>query len=550
MKRTATKSPVGLNQTIGQQILEEFNLLLEIEADSSVDEVDGWRWEYLRKEVFSKYVGPDTDSADLRRQRAISKWLAVEQRNTRTNIRLYSEDTWFKFPTESGEVLSLWSEDILECARQIVQRVVGGDPDVNAVGNYSSGASTSTTRQLGNVARKFMVKAHVTHAAWPFVLPQLVGETTWMRMNKELFEPEFVRGNELFTVPKTTSIDRVAAKEPDLNMWGQKRLGDVIRRSLRRVGIDLNDQSINQKLSLKGSQSGQLATLDLSSASDSMTCALVGRLLPPGWFVELNALRSEYTRIDDVWHENQMFSSMGNGFTFELESLLFYALARAVCTLTRTRGRVSVYGDDIICPSSVSRLLIDVLGFCGFIVNPKKSHYDARDLFRESCGAHWYAGYDVKPFYVRAPLDNQCELIHFLNSFRRWLDVEPFCHTVSDLVRETWWRWAKRVDKRVYGGRDLSSKSALCTPHSPRMEFRQVTVRRAALERELQDGLYLQALRNKHESAEHTSPQAHSPLLWPQPNTPVELSEVKMEWRLRTRKPSYWDRVQNTIPRW
>lgn len=548
MKRVATKNPVGLNQTVARQIFEEFKLLLDVEEASASDEVDGWRWGYLRNEVFSKYVGPDTDSAELRRQRAIAKWLAVEQRNERTNIRLYSEDTTFVFRAPDGTLARLWSEDILELARQIVLRVVGDSPKSTAVGNFSGGASTSLTRGLGNVARKFMVKAHVTRAAWTFVLPQLVEASAWIRANHELKAPKFVQGNELFTVPKTTSIDRVAAKEPDLNMWGQKRLGDCIRSALRRVGIDLNDQARNQELARRGSCDGRLATLDLSSASDSMSCALVGRLLPPGWFVELNALRSEFTRIDGVWHENQMFSSMGNGFTFELESLLFYAITRAVCTLTRQKGRVSVYGDDIICPSSVSNLLRDVLGFCGFIVNSKKSHYGERDLFRESCGAHWYAGYDVKPFYVRGPLREQPDLIHFLNSFRRWMDVEPFCHTVSDLVRETWWRWAKHVDKRVYGGRDLSGKGSLVTPHAPRWEFRQKTIRAKALELELQTGLYLQSLRGL-DSPETTSP-SYSPLGWKEPSTQLQLAEQGTRWFLRKRTPSYWDKVLNPTPRW
>lgn len=549
MKRIASKNPVGLHQTICRSVFDEFLMLIDIEEASASDEVDAWRWSYLRKEVFSKYVGPDTDSADLRRQRAITKWLAVEQRNERTNVRLYSKETFFKWRTPDGDVIEIGSEDVLELARHIVLRVIGPDPEPTAVGNFSGGASTSLTRSLGNVARKFMVKAHVTPAAWFYVIPQLVASSTWRSLNPELLSPEMVKGNELFTVPKNTQIDRVAAKEPDLNMWAQKRLGDLIRGHLRSVGIDLNDQSRNQRLAKKGSQDGSLATLDLSSASDSVSAALVGRLLPPGWFVELNALRSEYTRIDDIWHENQMFSSMGNGFTFELESLLFYSIARAVCTITRVKGRVSVYGDDIIVPSDVSRLLSQVLGFCGFTVNPKKSHFLREDLFRESCGAHWYAGYDVKPFYVKGPLLTQPDLIHFLNSFRRWMDVEPFCHTISDLVRETWWRWAKHVDKRAHGGRDLSSKGSLVTPDIPRWEWRQVTLKAEKMMNQLQPGLYLQTLRlNDGEGLTETPNDALRHLS--QGNTPLVLTDVTSTWVLRKKRPNYWEMVLNPRPRW
>lgn len=544
MKKKANASSL-LHPSKNRQILDELVMLIEIEAASAADDVDRFRWEYLREEVLSKYVGPDTDSADSRRRAAIKKWLGVELRNERTNIRLYSEQTWFKWVSPEGNLLRLDSEEVLDLSRRIVHRVLGDEPLPETLGNFSSGASTSLRRAVGNVARKFTAKAHVTRAAWSFVLPGLLGCSTWLTLNPEILDPEFVVGNELFTVPKTTVIDRVAAKEPDLNMWAQKRLGDDIRRRLQRFGIDLNDQSRNQKLAYFGSLEGNLATLDLSSASDSMTSALVGRLLPPGWFVELNALRSESTRIDDVWHQNQMFSSMGNGFTFELESLLFYAITRAVCTLTGAKGRVSVYGDDIIAPSTVAGLLRDVLGFCGFVMNPKKSHYKRGDYFRESCGSHYYAGYDVKPFYIKHPLSDQTDVIHFLNSFRRWIDVEPFCYTISELVRETWWRWAKNVDKRAYGGRDLSSKGRLVTPHSPRWEWMEVTVDREDLVEELQVGLYLQRLRAVDTSASLEESDPLRPSL-----DKMDIVETTPVLRLRKRSLPYWLKVSTSIPRW
>lgn len=544
-----SKKPNGsstLPPSRSQQILDELKLLIDVEVASATDDVDRFRWNYLREEVLSKFIGPDTDSADLRRQRAIEKWLNVELRNSRTNIRLYSSSTRFKYPSPSGGFTYIDSEDVLELARRIVHRVIGDDPPTEAIGNFSSGASTSLRNAPGNVARKFTVQAHVTRSAWSYILPQLLGCSTWMALNPDLLRPEFVAGNVLFTVPKTTVIDRVAAKEPDLNMWAQKRLGDCIRERLRLFGIDLNDQSRNQRLAYFGSAKvNTLATLDLSSASDSMTSALVGRLLPPGWFVELNALRSESTLIDDVWHENQMFSSMGNGFTFELESLLFYSITRAVCTITGAKGRVSVYGDDIIAPTSVSSLLRDVLGYCGFVVNPKKSHYLRGDLFRESCGAHYYAGYDVKPFYIKDPLSDQTDLIHFLNSFRSWIDVEPFCHTVSNLVRETWWKWAKLVDRRVYGGRDPTSKGRLVTPHSPGWEWKLTRIRKESLERMLQTGLYLQRLRAVSTSASISlNPQLEPSL------DKMEITQELTEWKLRKQPLPYWLKVSHPVPRW
>lgn len=548
------KLSICLPNNVGLNVLEEFKLLMDVEVEAAVCEHDRFRWDYLRKEVLSKYVGPNTDSAALRRSRAIEKWLGVEMRNQRTNLRLYGAcpigktgkyhqaTTQFRFGLDRSDWYWVSSDDLLEEAARIVRRVIGDEPDSLAVGNFSSGASTSLTREIGNVARKFTAQADVTDEAWDYIWPELLGYPTWIKTNPKVLDPNFVRGNILFTVPKTTLIDRVAAKEPDLNMWAQKRLGDQIRSALRRVGIDLNDQTRNQRLACKGSTDGSLATLDLSSASDSMTMALVSRLLPAGWFVELDALRSAHTLIDDNWHENAMFSSMGNGFTFELESLLFYSIARAVCTLGRVRGRVSVYGDDIIVPTEVAGLLKCVLGFCGFVVNPKKSHYLAEDPFRESCGAHWYAGDDVKPFYVRRPLDTQVELILFLNNFRKWIDVEPFSYMISSLVKETWWKWAKLVDRRVWGGRDTSSKERLVTPHAPSRVWTPRKQRLDRLEVELQSGMYLTALRN---DCERTSDSSH----WDKAKTGQEFTRELPDFVLRRKPLTYWEQVQN-LPRW
>ena len=161
-------------------------------------------------------------------------------------------------------------------------------------------------------------------------------------MSEAGLEPRFVNGNVMFTVPKNSEIDRCACKEPDLNMFLQKGFGNQIRYLLKKkAGVDLNNQLINRELARVGSVDGSLMTVDLSSASDSVTSALVGRLLPPDWFWYLDLVRSPVTMIDGEVHLNEMFSSMGNGFTFELESLLFYAITRATAYFGGWNGHIS-----------------------------------------------------------------------------------------------------------------------------------------------------------------------------------------------------------------
>lgn len=500
----------------------------------AVDDVDHWRLSYLKAEVLSKFVGRDTDSADARREAAIKKWLSVELRNSRTNQRIMLDDGTKRFfygakPAPCRDSFS--SYDVIRCARTVIRRIIGDRPLADAEGNFSSGASTSLKRSLGNVAKKYMVQAHVTPNAWDRIWPQIYRDQIWLSLNPKLLEPGEVEGNVLFTVPKSTSIDRVAAMEPDYNMWAQKRLGDQIRRSLRRWGVNLNDQSKNQKLALEASKTRELATLDLSSASDSMTHQLVYALLPFDWYDELEAVRSKVTLIDNESHENEMFSSMGNGFTFELESLLFYAIVRSVVRLCgRDGSSTSVYGDDIICPSDCASQVMQVLGFFGFIANPKKSHYDKRDHFRESCGSHYYAGYDVKPFYVKHEVDDQPSLIHVLNSLRSWLDVEPFCYSKPGALVALWQKWSKHVDRRAWGGRDLTSRETLVSPTGGGWAWVQKRVKRSKLQDQLQNGLYLQWLRS---SLDRTSPT----------ETSLILTDQLSIYTLRRRKMSYWESV-------
>jgi hypothetical protein len=145
-----------------------------------------------------------------------------------------------------------------------------------------------------------------------------------------------------------------------------------------------------------GSASGDLATIDLKGASDSISLALVEALVPSDVLPHLLSLRSPHGVVDGERVTYEKISSMGNGFTFELETAIFYCLVRAAS------GHAMAYGDDLICHAHSYSFVCDVLAFCGFEVNAKKSFY--RGPFRESCGGHYFKGVDVTPPYVRKPL--------------------------------------------------------------------------------------------------------------------------------------------------
>lgn len=229
--------------------------------------------------------------------------------------------------------------------------------------------------------------------------------------------------NRVTTVPKNFKTDRVIAIEPLLSMFWQKGIGELIRKRLKRVGIDLATQERNQLAAFVGSVDDSLSTIDLKAASDTISYEIVRQLLPSDWFDALEQCRSQFGELDlgrdKTLVPYHKFSSMGNGYTFELETLIFWALVESVLDLTDAKDRrVLVYGDDIICPRESAQLALEVLQLCGFQANEKKTHIAGP--FRESCGKHYLRGADVTPFYIRRPIDTLEELFLVHNNIQRW----------------------------------------------------------------------------------------------------------------------------------
>lgn len=236
---------------------------------------------------------------------------------------------------------------------------------------------------------------------------------------------EVIDYNVFDTSPKDLTTDRTIGKEATLDGLLQQGVHMVMRRRLMAAGIDLTDQRINQTWA-ELAQILELATLDARSASNSVTIELVKLLLSDDWYWLLNSLRSRNTLLpkrllpdgteDDVIHRNQMFSSMGNAFTFELESLIFYAIISSVCP---QGAIISVYGDDMIVPQANADDCIDILEAFGFRINRMKSYTSGR--FFESCGSHYFDSLNVTPAYQKAnPLGSRFERIAAHNRLIRW----------------------------------------------------------------------------------------------------------------------------------
>ncbi len=426
-----------------------------IELISSIDGRANFAYTYLSTEFASKYCDESLTPSSVRRDNAVRKLRECEVRNATWNDILRNRDPdWNILPR-------VRYCSFLRFARKLLRDILGPLNNELVVGEFSGGASTSRRRTSSHPAEKYVGKADVTESAVEY-LSLITRECPLLREYRVFDDISVVEGNVLFTVPKKTDIDRCACKEPDINMFLQKGVGNRIRRRLRRFGVNLNDQSINRKLAEVGSRDSSLATLDLSSASDTITIEAVRSLLPSDWFLYLNDIRSQSMEIDGEYYRTEMFSSMGNGFTFELESLIFYVLMRTTAYFEACPGVVSVYGDDIIIPSGMYDMATWVLHSFGFTVNMEKSFHEG--LFRESCGGHYFHGTDVTPFYLKRSPTRLTDVIRVANQLRLWALNDPNRQYEIDNLYAVWHKLASFVPKGLWGGYDYSLDTKLVSP--------------------------------------------------------------------------------------
>lgn len=364
--------------------------------------------------LLSKY--PKLPTSYDKRAEAVKKWREGEVQCYHSNERLgkYADEDSSSSGYDPRIAGTFWM------VRKVILSIIGPRPPDELVdGAFGPGSTLADRGRESTIPHKMSSAPHLT-AGCLWHLPNWLS-TAWGKHHASLSSDlVFVRANRFATVPKTAKTDRAIGIEPSINLWYQKFYGRQLRRLLlKNAGIDLDyGQSFHQHLARKGSLDGSLATIDLSNASDTLSTALVRLLLPVGWHSVLDDLRSKFTEIDGQTHRLEKFSSMGNGFTFELETLIFYALARVASEQEIGNSpRVTVYGDDIIVPASCFTATRAILEFCGFSLNAKKSF--ATGPFRESCGGDYFQGAMVRPFFLKDDLAEPSRIFAAHNGLRR-----------------------------------------------------------------------------------------------------------------------------------
>jgi hypothetical protein len=247
--------------------------------------------------------------------------------------------------------------------------------------------------------------------------PEIVG------MVKELLTvPHLDRTSKLVFVPKDVTKLRSISMEPASLQYFQQAAFRSIAHYMdhHEIGrhISLSDQGQNKALAYDGSCTNKYATLDLSSASDTVNWILVKDLFKgcPHLLRVLYATRSTHTALPDGnVCELLKFAPMGSALCFPIESIIFAAIAKLAVQVADEKGLLtnpqdgshttffSVFGDDTIVPSAAAEICATLLNDCGFILNKNKSYLTGP--FKESCGGNYFCGHDITGLKFKPDFD-------------------------------------------------------------------------------------------------------------------------------------------------
>lgn len=381
-------------------------------------------WKFLRQmEAFFK---KSADFVDKERceQKARESFIDSENSCFGTNILLQAFEREPATMYYKSSVLPFK----VNLMRRLIKTVLG---DFNQFINelptlvkVTPGATANSSRRNSLPQQKLTLKPYVTLRAGRYLrcLYQFFGfKTTGIRR---------CNSNRLELVPKNWKTHRSIACEPEGNIPLQLAFDTWTKRRLKQVlNIDLRDQSANQRLAKHASIYDDFATVDFSAASDSISYEAVRWLFPSDWFRFLDDVRSPNYRGAFGTGTYEKFSSMGNGSTFTIETLIFAAMCHALGST-----KYLVYGDDVIIEQRFYRRFVEMAKVLGFTVNKEKSF--AYGPFRESCGKDYWNGNDVTPVYIREIGRTKAKLCHLVNTLLSVASVGGELESLLDKIIE------------------------------------------------------------------------------------------------------------------
>lgn len=408
------------------------------------------------------------------RAKALEKWLEAEADCREMNQRYWD---LFQHPlTHQQPELC----ELIERVRKEISAVLPPFPpdlcDVARFMCFGPGATLSHGFSEGNVAYKLLYpsayKGMEEEVSWVFqntLFSEVLRGYVFGELPLEAVQVQYFDHAVIEFVPKSIAEMRTIEVGPSLANLIQSGYDGFIRRALfQRWGIDLANQAPNRSLAWKGSVMGPVTgapcTIDLSAASDRIPYGLVALVLPKQWAAQLTRYRAKHVRLPDgTFHTLEKFSSMGNALTFSLQTLIYGAVVRAIL---RARGLTGmqwrVYGDDIIVPFDIYEDVLSSLTMLGFRINENKSFSTGN--FRESCGADFIHGTDVRPLYIKKLPSCCADLYNLLNRIQLTAIRAPIpARCYEPLYRLVLSSLPKSV--RIFGDTLSGPDSCIWAPH-------------------------------------------------------------------------------------
>ncbi|DAD49935.1 RNA-directed RNA polymerase [ssRNA phage Zoerhiza.3_6] len=316
--------------------------------------------------------------------------------------------------------------------------------------------------------------------------------------------------SKLICVPKTIARPRLIAAEPTEHQWCQQNCWDYMGSRSADSWISgfvrFRDQTHNQDLCLSGSGTGSLVTLDLSCASDRVSCRAVECLFRcnPHLLKSLAACRTHSVVLPNgKVHKLRKYATMGNATTFPVQSLMFLSVCLSAVLHTRRMaptvgnikslmGEVAVFGDDLIVPKDSRELVIRGLELLKFKVNLNKSFWNGK--FRESCGVDAFAGIPVTPVYWKGLMTGKPESVAMTVAVHNNLVSKFLMHTAGYIASTLHGLGLIHVaaDSGVFGlsTRTLPPLASYCRRYNKDMcayEVRALTIRGRSLRTKVED---------------------------------------------------------------
>lgn len=303
----------------------------------------------------------------------------------------------------SKDYTDLSEKEVILCrrAKAYIHRALSTPNGVidptDIVPKHGSGATACRTRNMFKYhSYRFIPRLDTVYNYCDYMYYNYIHLSERLDEYKELIECAEPHARMVF-VPKDSRGPRTICCEPREFQFIQQGLMNKIyhhidNTSIAKGYINFVDQTVNQALVRESSKTGELATLDLSEASDRVSWELVKTLFPQNWVIHMDACRSRYVDLPDgsTYGPLRKFSAMGSALCFPIEALVFWGLLKAALP---SDCNVWVYGDDIILPTQYVAIAIDTLERFELKVNTSKSCY--KTPFRESCGADYFDGCDV-----------------------------------------------------------------------------------------------------------------------------------------------------------